>query len=101
MVSRTQISDADSAEEAARKTRNALRTIAEEEFGQDGELEVSLRQNNNKWIVSWPAGPYEWTTKITEGQTILGGERAIQGFGQQDTFVGEIKNQDELVFIPE
>lgn len=101
MVDYIDISDSASAEEAAKRTADKLKEVAEEQFDQDGDLEVSVRQDGDQWIVSWPGGPYEWTMTITGGRGLLGGAPALTGFGYQDTFVGEVKNDDELVFTPD
>lgn len=102
MVEHIDISDSDSAEQAARRTADKLKEVAEEQFDQDGDLEVSLRQDGDKWIVSWPAGPSpDWTMTITGGRGLLGGAPAITGFGQKENFIGNVKNEDELVFIPQ
>lgn len=101
MVDFIDISDSDSAEEAAQRTLEQLRAVAEEQFDQDGELEVTLRQDGDQWVVSWPAGPYEWTATITGGRGLMQDAPTVVGFGIQENFIGEIKNEDELVFTPD
>ena len=94
------ISNSESAKEAAKRTRYKLKDLAEE-IGQKGDVEVSLRQEDNQWIVSWPGGPSDWTMKLTGGLGVFGGDPNITGFGYQDEFIAEVKNSYSLVFTPQ
>jgi len=101
MVDFINISDSDSAEEAARRTAEKLKEVAKEQFDQDGELEVSVREDSDQWVVSWPAGPFGWTMTLTGGRGLAQSYPSVSGFGRQENFVGEVKNEDELVFTPD
>lgn len=99
MVEQIDISDANGAREAAERTAEQIRTLSEE-MGQDPNLEVTLRQDGDQWVVGWNSALGAWAVRLFDGQGVWEAEPEVVGLGRQEDFIGEIKNDQELVFTP-
>lgn len=63
---------------AAKAAGRKIEEIAEETLGQDPDLEVTVEKRDGRfgerWVVSWPGGPYNWASVLTGGESLFADE---------------------------
>lgn len=62
---------------AAKAAGRKIKEIAED-LDQDPDLEVTVEKRDGRfgerWVVSWPGGPFDWATVLCGGESLFAGE---------------------------
>lgn len=98
VVDTIDISGCESAEDAAETVGQQIKAVAES-IGQKPDLEVTVKEKGENWLVAWPGGPFDWAIKLTGGEPIIAGDPEITGFRETVGFDAECKNGSTLVFF--
>lgn len=84
------------AKSAANAVKKNISEVAEQVYGQDADLEITLRDEGDQYVLYWDAGPYAWPIKLTGEEDPL---YNITGFAQDnDEIYVECKNMVALTF---
>lgn len=99
---------------AAKATGRKIEEIADD-LGQDPDLEVTVEKREGRfgerWVVSWPGGPFDWATVLCGGESLFAGEhpsvRGGENSPQVENLMGhgqdwnvECENRTTLAFYP-
>lgn len=103
MTDQLDLSQEETAEEAAKALHSWLQDYAEE-LGHSRESVVLYspeeaapkRDGHAAWTVAWEGGPYEWATALTAGESMLrrelgeyGGTPQVTGFYNEGSWIAE------------
>jgi len=88
------VSEYDDAGELASDLQELIREAAEV-LGQDPKLEVSLLEKEDKYVLYWEGGPWEWAPDFTGGENIMGAQ--LTGITRNSGVWLECKNSFALV----
>lgn len=100
-----------------RSAARALHKFLREEFEADAKLyspeeTEEIRRGNGAWMVAWEGGPYEWSIKLTGGESMIADwpEMAeydhepspeVVGFYGEGDWFAEPYYKFDLLFYPE
>ena len=91
------LSDCESAAEAATQAVKTIKEIADS-MGQKPDLEVTVDQRGEAWVIFWEGGTHEWAVKMVGGIGVLSREPEIQGIRENDQVNMECKNGSAISF---
>lgn len=83
------------AKSAANAIEKRLSKLAEEVYGQNPDIEITLKDEGDQYVLYWDAGPHYWPTKLTGEEPLYN----VTGFTKRNDDIWiEPKNSCALSF---
>jgi len=89
------VSQYSQAKSAANAIQKRISELAEEVYGQNPSLEITLKDEGDQYVLYWDAGPMDWPIKLTGEEPIYN----VTGFTERNSEIWiEPKNSCALSF---